>query len=57
MEAPEFVEQQDVGPRLRDALIGIATSGRASLTLIIVLLIAGIAASAVYAWLVLRRRR
>lgn len=57
MEAPEFVEQQDVGPRRRDALIAIATSGRALLTLTIVLLIAGIAASAVYAWLVLKRRR
>ncbi len=57
MEAPQIVEQRDVGPRLRDALIGIATAGRARLTLIIILLIAGVAASAVYAWLVLRRRR
>ncbi len=57
MEAPEILRPQDVVPRIRDALIGIATAGRARLTLIIVLLIAGIAAFAVYAWLVLRRRR
>ena len=43
-------------PRIRNALTGIASAGRDRSTLIVILLIAGVAALAAFSYLVLRRR-
>ena len=42
--------------RIRNALTGIASAGRDRSTLIVILLIAGVAALATFSFLVLRRR-
>ena len=56
VEPPEVTGIQAAVPRIRNALTGIAAASRDRSTLIVILLIAGLAALAAFGYLVLRRR-